>query len=77
MAYTYFEQLDNSAKSRYKVKLDLINCADCPYKFPAAVWENDPCKWPPLQYGDLYSYLIDSPGKYCMRGRKKACCTAK
>ena len=40
MEYTYFIQLDNSAKTGYKVnKLNLINRDDCPYKFPAAVWK--------------------------------------
>jgi len=64
MAYNYFDQLDSSAKGRYRGKLLLINCDDCPYKLPGGVWENNPCSWPDLQYGDVYSYLIESPGKF-------------
>ena len=30
-------------------------------KLPAGVWEKNTCKWPDLQYGDVYSYLIESP----------------
>ena len=26
------------------------------------VWENNTCKWSDLQYGDVYSYLTESPG---------------
>lgn len=64
MAYSYFDQLDNdsSAKSRYQAKLLLINSDECSYKLPAGVWKNNPCNWPDLQFDDVYSYLIDSPG---------------
>lgn len=62
MAYNYFDKLDSVAQGRYSTKLVLINSDECPYKFPAGVWKNNPSCWPDLQFGDVYSYLIDSPG---------------
>lgn len=33
----------------------------CPYKFPADDWKDEITEWPPLQYHDLYHYLIKTP----------------
>ena len=62
--YTYFEELDAVSKVRYKKKLSVLNIPECPYRFPEGVWENNPTKWPDLEWGDLYSYLVESPGIY-------------
>jgi hypothetical protein len=61
LLYSYQETLNGESLSRYKSKLNVINCKDCPYKLPAGVFEKNMCKWPDLQYGDVYSYLIESP----------------
>ena len=45
----------------YRSKLSVFNCKECPYKLPAGVWEKNTCKWSDLQYGDVYSYLIENP----------------
>ena len=34
----------------------------CPYKLSADVWMDDPPQWPPLNYPDLYHYLIKTRG---------------
>ena len=60
MSYSYQETLNGKSLSRYKSKFSVINCKECPYKLSAGVWENNTCKWPDLQYGDVYSYLIES-----------------
>ena len=31
--------LNGESLSRYKSKLSVINCKECPYKLPASVWE--------------------------------------
>ena len=59
MSCNYQQTLNGESLSPYKSKLSVINCKECPYKLPAGVWENN--KWPDLQYGDMYSYLIESP----------------
>ena len=61
MSHSYQETLNGESLSRYKSKLSVINCKECPYKLPTGVWEKNMCKWPDLQYGDVYSYLIESP----------------
>ena len=64
MSFTYFDDLDSIAKSRYLSKLSLIGLNECPYKLPAGVWKNDPSKWPMVEYGDIHNYLIDTPGLF-------------
>ena len=66
MAYQYLEGLPNVAKKRYVDKLRLVGLTQesCPYKLPAGSWVQDPTQWPDLTFGDLYQYLINSPGKY-------------
>ena len=61
MSYSYQETLNGELLSRYKSIWRVINCKECPYKLPVDVWENNTCKWSDLQYGDMYSYLIESP----------------
>ncbi|VDI18732.1 Hypothetical predicted protein [Mytilus galloprovincialis] len=70
MAYNYFDKLDSVAQGRYSTKLVLINSDECPYKFPAGVWKNNPSCWPDLQFGDVYSNLIDSPGIFTRASMK-------
>lgn len=36
----------------------------CPYQLPADVWVDDPTKWPELEWPEVCSYLINSPGIY-------------
>ncbi|CAL9689976.1 unnamed protein product [Knipowitschia caucasica] len=64
MSFDYYDNLPIEAKVRYKQKLDLIGLDTCLYKLPRGTWINDPTKWPDLEYGDLYTYLIDTPGVF-------------
>ena len=64
MSYNYSDLLSPKAKSRYKQKLAAAGLADCPYRLPAGVWEDDPTSWPDLHYADLFNYLIHTPGGF-------------
>ena len=74
MSSTYIiEDCGIEAKKRYNEKLKTINQSCCPYLMPADVWNNDPTKWPALEYPEVYTYLIESPGVYtkeAMKSRK-------
>jgi hypothetical protein len=70
MAYNYSDQLDSSAKGLYNEKLLLVNCDVCPYKLPADVWQDNLGSWSDLQFGDVYSHLVESPGKLSLHGFK-------
>ena len=63
MSYEYFDTLSPDDKRRYSVKLGLLGLDNCPYKFPADRWINDPKQWPKIEYSDVYHYLIKSPRK--------------
>ena len=60
---SYFQSLDYSAQKRYltKLKVDGHDLKD-PYDIPDDLWLDDPSKWPDIQFGDIYTYLIDTPG---------------
>jgi hypothetical protein len=64
MSFEYFEGLEPDGQARYKQKLQLLGLTTdgCPYKYPANSWTDDPTKWPEVEYGDIYSYLIETPG---------------
>jgi hypothetical protein len=53
MSYSYQETLNGESLSRYKAKLSVVNCKECPYKLPAGVWENNPCMWPVCIHANL------------------------
>ena len=62
--YQYEENLPPDAKSRYQKKIEAAGILQCPYKEPAVRWINEPKKWPPTTYKDVYHYLIKSPRKF-------------
>ncbi|KAJ8304209.1 hypothetical protein KUTeg_017792 [Tegillarca granosa] len=64
MSYQYQEDLPPEAKARYEFKLNLLGIDICPFKTPADKWNNDPKKWPSIEYNDVYHYLIKSPRLY-------------
>jgi hypothetical protein len=73
MASYNVDELDAEAKKRYKGKLEMIGMIKCPYMLLGDVWANDPTKWPALEYPEVYSYLIETPGvftKEAMNNRK-------
>ena len=63
MMFGYTKTLDNQAKARYDQKVSVIGLKDCPYDLPADSWVNNPTKWPEVQWPDVYSYLVETPGK--------------
>ena len=65
--YTYrFSMLTychRMTKRHYDVKPGLLGLDNCPYKFPADHWINDPKQWPKIEYSDVYYYLIKLPSE--------------
>ena len=60
----YVNVLDVSARDRYEKKLEYGDGAGKlpdPY-FMQVGWQNDPSLWPDLTFGDIYQYLINTPG---------------
>ena len=35
-----------------------------PSKLPEDKWVDEVSKWPPVEYPDLYTYLIEAPGEF-------------
>ena len=61
----YVSQLDYKAKKHYYSKLE-INGEKFydPYSIKEDEWIDYPAKQRDLEYGDIYNYLIDTPGPY-------------
>ena len=64
MASLYLQGLSSEARIRYDRKLAVCGLKTCPYMLPAMVWRNNPSEWPDIDYGDVYAYLIETPGMF-------------
>ena len=64
MTSLYLQSLSAEAKTRYDRKLAVCGLTECPYLLPSRTWRNDPSEWPDIDYGDVYAYLIETPGNW-------------
>lgn len=67
------EKLPEAEKKRYKKKIEMFTGRSFeetmdPYKIDG--WVDDISLWPPVEYGCIWSYLIDSPGEYTKESLK-------
>jgi len=51
----------NKRKFKFGEKIEIL---PDPYKLPSKCWRNDPASWPSISYGDVYFYLIETPGPF-------------
>ena len=65
MLSQYFYSLDYTARKRYleKLKVDGETLPD-PYGITEDLWLDEVTKWPSVEFGDLYTYLIDTKGPF-------------
>lgn len=67
----YQPTLDYEAKKRYKEKLSLESeTLPDPYGLSEEEWFDDVTKWPTIEFGDVYNYLINSKGRYTKESLK-------
>lgn len=62
----YALNLPVEARTRYEAKLFYNfgqNILPDPYLLKSG-WSDDPTLWPDVDYPDIYTYLIESPGHY-------------
>ena len=71
MSTTYFASLDFESRKRYqnKLRIDGETLSD-PYSIPEDEWIDDVSQWPTLEFGDIYTYLIDTPGTFTKEALK-------
>ena len=62
---SYFSSLNYTAKKRYleKLKKGSFSVED-PFSIDDGQWLEDLSQWPELEFGDIYSYLIDTKATY-------------
>ena len=67
---SYCSCLPEVERERYKKKLQLLyNSTDSevlldPFIENEEKWKDDITLWPPIEFGQIYTYLIDSPGQF-------------
>ena len=67
----YFIALFQQDKKRYIDKLTVEDQRiPDPYTLPGECWENDCSKWPNIEYGDVWNYLVHTPGLYTQEAMK-------
>ena len=65
----YKQGLSAADKARYEDKLKIVY-ADSgvdildPFEIPQESWIDNIHLWPPVEYGQLFNYLIDTPGPF-------------
>ena len=68
---SYFFSLKFAERKRYleKLKIDGHELGD-PFAMEGEQWSEDLTMWPELEFGDLYTYLIESKGVYTKENLK-------
>ena len=61
----YLHGLPADARARCEKKLAISDLKCCPYLMLARSWINNPIEWPEVDYGDVYPYLVETPGNFC------------
>lgn len=72
MTTNYTDSLTEVARERYIRKLQCLYNSDKeksleeldPFRLVDADWSDDTTRWPPVEYPDIYTYLIETPGEY-------------
>ena len=63
----YVNTLPAAEKRRYLLKLEVLYNTDDPdvvihhYQLNDGKWKDDITLWPPVEFGEIYAYLIDTP----------------
>ena len=64
----YASSLQSQDKERYAEKLAVLYGSNTdsidPFDIPDDKWVDDIFLWPPVEYGDDYTYLVDTPGQF-------------
>ena len=69
-AMAYVNTLPVAEKRRYLLKLEVLynsndpDIAIDPYQLDDGKWKDDVTLWPPVEFGEIYAYLIDTPGPF-------------
>ena len=65
-----YEQLDCSGKTRYKEKLHMLQLRSDSYLLDKNSWLAERSLWPPVEFPDVFVYLINSPCPYTKEALK-------
>ncbi len=66
----YVNTLPEPEKKRYREKLEVLfetqdpETLRDPYEIEDIEWVDDLTVWPPVEFGDIYSYLVETPGQF-------------
>ena len=70
-ATAYVDSLDYEARKRYFQKLQTESeMLPDPYSLVNEQWIDDVRRWPNLEFGDLYTYLIETKGPFTKESLK-------
>ena len=78
-ALKYLDSLPAVAKERYIRKLQCLYGGSgvsmdkllCPYDdITDDQWADDVSQWPPVEFGHVYMYFVETPGGYTMEAMK-------
>ncbi len=69
MSLQYLKSLDTESQRRYKEKL-FIEGVEIEDPYVLSGWVDDITKWPSVEFGDIYTYLIEFPNAFSKEAMK-------
>ena len=69
MFSSYYDSLDNDSKQRYKEKLVYTDISFNDL-YALSGWVDNIKKWPSIEFGDIYTYLIEFPNAFNTQAMK-------
>lgn len=62
----YYKSLPEAPQREYKEKLLRLGIKDLCFDpfIDGETWEDNVTKWPDVQFGEIYCYLVDTPGQF-------------
>ena len=69
-AMAYGNTLPVAENRRYLLKLEVLYNSNDPdiaidsYQLHDGKWKDGVTLWPPVEFGEMYAYLIDTPGPF-------------
>ena len=63
----YVIRLSEGEQKHYERKLKILYGNEkvvYPYRIPNERWKDNLSLWPPVEFGQIYTYLIDTPGQF-------------
>ena len=61
---------DTARSWKFCLQLKILKLLRDPYEIEDIEWIDDLTVWSPVEFGEIYSYLVETPGQFTKEGMK-------